>query len=55
MNNEIWKEINNFSKYEISNYGNLKNKDTQKNIKPAINSGYLNISLTDNNGIRKSF
>lgn len=32
MNNEIWKEINNFSKYEISNYGNLKNKDTQKNI-----------------------
>ena len=55
MNNEIWKEINNFSKYEISNYGNLKNKDTQKNIKPAIKSGYLNISLTDNNGIRKSF
>lgn len=55
MNNEIWKEINNFSKYEISNYGNLKNKDTQKNIKPAIKSGYLYISLTDNNGIRKGF
>ena len=54
MNNEIWKEINNFSKYEISNYGNLKNKDTQKILQPSIKSGYLCISLTDNNGIRKA-
>jgi hypothetical protein len=54
MNNEIWKEVNNFSKYEISNYGNLKNKDTQKILQPSIKSGYLCTSLTDNNGIRKS-
>lgn len=53
MNNEIWKEINNFSKYEISNYGNLKNKDTQKILKPSIKSGYLCTTLIDNNGIRK--
>jgi len=53
MNTEIWKEINNFSKYEISNYGNLKNKDTQKILHPSIKSGYLCASLTDNNGIRK--
>ena len=30
MNNEIWKEITNFSKYEISNYGNIRNIVTQK-------------------------
>ena len=54
MNNETWKEINNFSKYEISNYGNLKNKDTQQKLQPSIKSGYLCTSLTDNNGIRKS-
>lgn len=53
MNNEIWKEINNISKYEISNYGNLKNKDTQKILQPSIKSGYLCTTLTDNNGIRK--
>ena len=53
MNTEIWKEINNFSKYEISNYGNLKNKDTQKILHLSIKSGYLCTSLTDNNGIRK--
>jgi hypothetical protein len=53
MNTEIWKEINNFSKYEISNYGNLKNKDTQKILHSSIKSGYLCTSLTDNNGIRK--
>jgi hypothetical protein len=54
MNNEIWKEINNFSNYEISNYGNLKNKNTKKILQPSIKSGYLCISLTDNNGIIKA-
>jgi hypothetical protein len=30
MNNiEIWKEITNFSKYEISYCGNIKNKENQ--------------------------
>lgn len=33
MNIEIWKEITNFSNYEISNYGNIKNKDTQNSTK----------------------
>ena len=54
MNMEIWKEINGFSKYEISNIGNLKNKYSQKILKPCIKSGYLATSLTDNNGIRKN-
>jgi hypothetical protein len=54
MNNEIYKEINNFSNYEISNYGNIKNKINQKILQPCIKSGYFCLSLTNNNGERKS-
>jgi len=54
MNIEIWKEIINFSKYEISNYGNIKNKDTQKIKKVSIKGGYFSTSLIDNNGDQKS-
>lgn len=54
MNNEIYKEINNFSNYEISNYGNIKNKINQKILKPCIKSGYFCLSLTNNNGERKT-
>ena len=53
-NTEIWKDINGFSNYEISTYGNVKNKITQKKIKPAIHSGYLSLSLTNDDGNRKS-
>ena len=38
MNNEIYKEKNNFSNYEISNYGNIKNKINQKILKSCIKS-----------------
>jgi len=54
MNNEIWKKIINFDKYKISNYGNIKNINSQIILKPCIKSGYLIISITDNNGYRKS-
>lgn len=30
MNIEIWKEITNFSNYEISNYGNIKKQRYSK-------------------------
>ena len=54
MNNELWKEIINFSKYQISTFGNIKNKDTQKILTPTKKSGYLCLSLLDDNGNRKS-
>ena len=54
MNNEVWKEINNFSEYEISNYGNIRNKNTQKILKKQTKSGYFTTSIIDNNGDRKS-
>ena len=54
MSDEIYKIINNFSNYEISNFGNLRNKTTKNIIKSSIKSGYLTVSLKDDNGERKS-
>lgn len=55
MNEEEWKTIDKFLNYEISNYGNLRNKTTKYILKPSIKSGYLCVSLNDVNGDRKSF
>lgn len=54
MSNEIYKIINNFSNYEISNFGNLRNTTTKNIIKSSIKSGYLATSLKDDNNERKS-
>jgi len=53
-NDEIWKEISGFSNYEISNIGNIKNKNTQKMLNPCIKSGYLCLSLQYGTGVQKS-
>ena len=51
---EIWKTIEDFPNYEVSTFGNIKNKTTEKLLKLQKNySGYLNISLLNNN--KKSF
>lgn len=54
MNEEIWKTINNFQKYEISNFGKLRNKITKRILKPSIKSGYLCTCVPNDNGNRKS-
>lgn len=49
-----WKEIPGFSKYEASNNGKIRNKKTKYILKPCNHdSGYLRISLIDDNGISK--
>jgi hypothetical protein len=40
MSEEIWKVIDNFSNYEISSFGNLRNKTTKYILNP-----YLIISM----------
>ena len=40
--------------YEISTFGNLRNKTTKYLLKPSIRSGYLCTSIKDDNGDRKS-
>lgn len=54
MNDEVWKTLDNFKKYEISSFGNIKNKNTKRILNPGIKSGYLHVSITNNNGDRKS-
>jgi hypothetical protein len=46
---EIWKPIQDFEDYQISNLGNVRNIKTNKRLKPYINNGgYLDISLCKN-------
>jgi hypothetical protein len=53
-NEEIWKTIEDYPNYEVSSFGNIKNKTTKKLLKLQKNySGYLKVSLLNNN--KKSF
>ena len=53
METEIWKTITNFSNYEISNLGNIRNSDKYI-MKPFTNeAGYLRISLYNDTVKRK--
>jgi hypothetical protein len=54
MDEEIWNTVEKFSSYEISNFGNLRNKNTKYIIKPTIKSGYLSTSIKNDNGERKT-
>lgn len=46
---EIWKTIEDFPNYEVSTFGNIKNKTTGKMFKLQKNySGYLKVSLLNN-------
>lgn len=48
--NEIWREIYSHPNYEVSTHGNIKNKITNKYLKPNKNAqGYLSVSLNKNN------
>ena len=51
---EIWKEIDNYSNYEISSYGNLRNKTTNRLFNPNIKGGYLCTTLKNDNNRVKS-
>ena len=52
---EIYVNINGFSNYQISNFGNCKNVLTDRIFKPGIRSGYLFVNLRSDNDIgRKS-
>ena len=46
---EEWKVIEDGATYEISNYGQVRNKTTSKILKPLLLSGYMVITLKMNN------
>lgn len=53
--NEQWKNIENFSRYEISSLGNIRNKNTRKYLKLKLNStGYVQINLINDENKTKS-
>jgi hypothetical protein len=50
MENEIWKTIEDYSDYQISNFGRLQNKKTNVYLKPHLDiQGYENITIKNNN------
>ena len=54
-NIEIWKTIDGFSKYQISNFGNVKNKNTGNILKRRINNhGYKDVGLVSDEGKQKT-
>jgi hypothetical protein len=54
MTEELWKVINGYSKYEISNFGRIRNIKGLI-LKQGLNAGYFIINILDNNGKRKKF
>jgi hypothetical protein len=42
---EIWKQIDNYPNYEISNMGNIRNKKNNRILKQKLQNGYCCITL----------
>jgi hypothetical protein len=51
---EVWKEINGYINYSVSNLGNVKNNKTGRIMKQTIKRGYYHISLANEN-IKNTF
>lgn len=52
---EEWRVINDYNTYSVSNFGEVRNNNTGRILKPTDNGdGYLFINLSKN-GIRKNF
>lgn len=52
---EIWKEIDGFKNYQVSNLGNVRNKEKLNLRKPFDNGyGYLFVRLRDDNNAEKN-
>ena len=52
---EEWKVVGTAMNYEISNYGQVKNKNTKRILKPTLINGYLAVGLRANNKTSMSF
>lgn len=53
MEKEIWKTVDDFPNYEVSNLGNVRNKKTGKYRNPTIDTqGYKSIALTNDSYLK---
>ena len=54
-NREIWKSIDGYANYEVSNFGRVRNAETEKIMKTSLRGGsYLRVVLSKN-GVQKSY
>jgi hypothetical protein len=44
---EIWKSIQEYENYEVSIFGNVRNKTTKRILKPANHGGYYSVGLSN--------
>ena len=51
---EIFKKINGFDNYSVSNFGIVRNDKTGKILKPSNTNGYYKVSLKDNENKSKT-
>ena len=49
MNGEVWKDIEGYDNYMVSSFGNVKNVNTGRILKPSVHKGYLQVNLYVNN------
>ena len=52
MSEEVWKLVEAFPKYEVSNFGNVRNAKTKNTLKLQIIKGYCTISLRRQNELK---
>ena len=54
MEEEIWKEIEGFDNYQISNLGRVKNIKFDRLVKPLLdNRGYIMVNLYKNGKMKR--
>ena len=44
---EVWKDIENYNNYEVSIFGNVRNKKTNRILKPSNRGGYYIVGLSN--------
>ncbi len=47
---EVYLDIQGYERYQVSNYGKVRNKKTSKILKPYLTRGYLRVSLYNDSG-----
>jgi hypothetical protein len=52
---EIWKNIEGYNNYEVSNTGKIRNIKLNKELKLSSNTGYFYIFLSENNKRKKGY
>ena len=49
--NEVWKDIKDFPLYKISNYGRVRNINSNRILRPSVVCGYYKVRLSNNGKI----